>query len=279
MVVSVFVTMPFSAGAASSKTLYCNNDLLKQVGKQISGGYACACYALAYCRTMLDGKVHHYYEYNNGIKDEYNISCQWGAGNYYTVKAGSRANAFKACYDSVNNNRPIVLHVNNSYGQHWVTVVGYQNVTNTSSMTESNLLVIDPVHGYTGSPRTLSGYTLHSDYRYATTNSGSVADPHTHNYNTYVYYEAAHPHYHWYKCSCGAVNPDYSKTTLLSTCEKCLPGKPAINVRAGSSSEYTQFYWNATTNADAYELKLYNADTNELYHHYFNIYADRKSVV
>lgn len=224
LVISVFTITPINLniGAASSKTLYCNSDLLKKVGKQISGSVACACYSLAYCRTMLDGKVHYYYEYNKGVNDEFNASAQWGSGNYYTVNAGNRTNAFKACYDSINNNRPIILHINNSYGQHWVAVVGYQNVTSTSSMTESNLLVIDPLQGYTGSPKTLSGYTLHSDYRYATTNSGSVANPHTtHNYNKYVYYWAAHPHYKCYECSCGEVKENRAEPTFISSCTTC----------------------------------------------------------
>ncbi|MBR6648678.1 MAG: InlB B-repeat-containing protein, partial [Bacteroidaceae bacterium] len=43
----------------------------------------------------------------------------------------------------------------------------------------------------------------------------------THNYNTYVYYWAEHPHYKCYKCSCGDVKANYSERTYVSTCETC----------------------------------------------------------
>ncbi len=46
---------------------------------------------------------------------------------------------------------------------------------------------------------------------------------HTHNYSTYVYYEAQHPHYKCYQCSCGEVKANYSETTYVSTCETCNP--------------------------------------------------------
>ncbi len=45
---------------------------------------------------------------------------------------------------------------------------------------------------------------------------------HTHNYSTYVYYEAVHPHYKCYKCSCGAVQANTSQTTTDDNCVQCL---------------------------------------------------------
>ncbi len=178
MVVSIFTIIPISTGAATSNSLYCNTALLQQVGKQIPKLPACACYALAYSRTMLDDTVHYFHEYNKNGYDESQAWCIWSWGGYSVVSGGCREDVFRACYDSINNNRPIIIHVSGSNGQHWVTVVGYQNVTSIDSMTESNLLIIDPGNGYLGYPETLSNYTIHSDYGYRITYTGSVPNAH-----------------------------------------------------------------------------------------------------
>lgn len=45
--------------------------------------------------------------------------------------------------------------------------------------------------------------------------------PHTHNYNTYVYYWASHPHYKCYKCSCGEVKENRNEPTYVASCTTC----------------------------------------------------------
>ena len=48
-----------------------------------------------------------------------------------------------------------------------------------------------------------------------------TSTPHTHNYSTYVYYWAEHPHYKCYQCSCGDVVANYSEPTTISGCSSC----------------------------------------------------------
>lgn len=45
--------------------------------------------------------------------------------------------------------------------------------------------------------------------------------PHTHNYNTYVYYTKSHPHYNCYKCSCGEVKQNTNEPNYISDCADC----------------------------------------------------------
>lgn len=57
---------------------------------------------------------------------------------------------------------------------------------------------------------------------------------HTHNYDTYVYYWAAHPHYKCYKCSCGEVKENTSEPTYVSSCEQCNPPISYKNIPSGN---------------------------------------------
>ncbi|MEE1171118.1 MAG: leucine-rich repeat protein [Ruminococcus sp.] len=50
-----------------------------------------------------------------------------------------------------------------------------------------------------------------------------LSEVHSHNYNTYVYYWAAHPHYKVYRCSCGAEQVRTYETTYVSSCTTCNP--------------------------------------------------------
>lgn len=376
IVVSSLFGFSVSVNAASSKTLYLNADLLTKVGTQPAYTYTCACYALAYCRTMLDNSVHYYSEYNRYGADQYNASCVWGWGDYSTKAASNRAGVFKACYDSINNDRPIIIHLNHSkYGQHWVAVVGYQNVSDVNSMTESNLLVIDSIHGFKGTPETLSGYTLNTSYRYAVANSGSVsgttpsvnyasiengeyylknvatgkylavdggkdaqaqnisvadftggnemkisvtkesngyvmkplctssrvvnvyADNVVSGKNVCLYDNTNHSSQRWQfesvdggyvihnsqNSSCvldvSGTNVMVSSNTgansqkwVLEPVNKVVyPGKPVLNVRANTSSEYTQFWWDATSNTDEYEIKIYDSNTGDMAYYYTGV--------
>ena len=54
--------------------------------------------------------------------------------------------------------------------------------------------------------------------------ASAYVDSHTCDKGSYVYYEAAHPHYKCYKCSiCGKVWRDTSAPTKLTNCEQCYP--------------------------------------------------------
>ncbi len=157
---------------AAGRLLPLDREKLQAVGKQDSRGEACSCYALAYCRTILDGIVHSFSEYNQNGNTEFNVLCVWSKGGYASVTAENRQQVLQACYDSINAGRPLILHVKTKYSQHWVTVVGYRNVENVKEMTEENLLIIDPLSRYDGEIL-VNPYSLY-DYRYIKTDKGSA---------------------------------------------------------------------------------------------------------
>lgn len=109
------------------------------VGRQTVSG-PCAAYALAYCRTMLDGYVHSYTQYYDGEQ------CNWYWGNYtpeqyYTSKLA----AFQRTYDLLNKGQPVIFRIQGTgTNDHYVTCVGYRKGANRSSLTASDFYIIDP---------------------------------------------------------------------------------------------------------------------------------------
>ena len=68
-------------------------------------------------------------------------------------------------------------------------------------------------------------YDLHS--------SAFVVDGnHKHNYTTYVYYWAAHPHYNCYQCACGEIAHNEAEPRYIESCEQCNPSVPSSGVYA-----------------------------------------------
>ena len=59
--------------------------------------------------------------------------------------ATDKNEVFKKAYDSINEGRPLIFYVTSKLGQHYVAVVGYTDVTNLDSLSESNFLIIDTV--------------------------------------------------------------------------------------------------------------------------------------
>ncbi len=58
---------------------------------------------------------------------------------------------------------------------------------------------------------------------YVRPNYQGSSNTHTsHNYNTFVYYKAAHPHYNCYKCSCGEIKANKKEPNFLQSCSDCM---------------------------------------------------------
>lgn len=179
----MFSTIPiatFTANAASSYTIPVNMNLLKQCGVQKDWTNSCSCYALAYCRTLLDGKVHYYYEYNRYGKDETSVDCIWSKGNYSSHNASSISELLRVLYNNINANKPTIVYVKGNYN-HYIMIVGYQNVSNVNNLSFSNFLMIDSL-GISSRNKTLAikltssrGYSIASSRQYVVPNSGSVA--------------------------------------------------------------------------------------------------------
>lgn len=140
-----------SSNVGSSKTLPINWNLIKKTGKQSVSG-PCGCYAFAYCRDIIDGSQHYWTQYSEGYlksKGRYSYSFVASKASYNKKTSSSEANVYKAVYDNIRNGKPVVINVKGgrSSGCHYVAVVGYVNVTNTSNLSASNFLIIDSAGG------------------------------------------------------------------------------------------------------------------------------------
>lgn len=95
--------------------------------------------------------------------------------------------------------------------------------------------------------------------------ASAYVDSHTCDKGSYVYYWDAHPHYKCYQCSiCGKIWADKTETTLLSSCDECRPGKPALlNMQSTYEAETpVTFAWNSTANTTHYNFWLYRLNSD-----------------
>lgn len=135
--------------SSSSKTLYINWNNIKKTGYQTVSG-PCGCYALAYCRDIIDNKAHSWTEYSKEYlrsKKRYSYTAVWSKAGYVS-KQGNSSTILRALYDNINAGKPVVvgLRYKDKYGKthsHYVAVVGYTNVTNVNALTLKNFLIID----------------------------------------------------------------------------------------------------------------------------------------
>lgn len=160
----------------ASKTLNVDMGIIQKTGYQPESG-PCGCYALAYCRDIIDGKAHSWTEYSNEgyVKSlgRYGYTVNWSKGKFVSKTGSSKSDVFKALYNSINSGKPAVVRVkgNGSTG-HYVAVVGYKNVTNVNSLSEKNFLIIDSAsktafnRGITSMTSGSTGYKLHSNKQY-----------------------------------------------------------------------------------------------------------------
>lgn len=123
-----------------------NLNQIAAVGHQLAGGYACSCFSLAYARTITDGWVHDFSEYNVYGADQYNVSASWSSGDYYRSEYPTKEEALIDLYGELQNRRPVLACVSGRGStQHFVTVVGFENVTTLDELSEDNFLILDPI--------------------------------------------------------------------------------------------------------------------------------------
>ena len=138
-------TEPKPAGAHPYGRLVLNVDwsLIEQVEHQ-HGGQACACFSLAYCRTILDGVPHQFSEYNSGTS-EYDAWCQWSWGNYVSMNFLDTNDAYEYIYKELCAGNPVVALVwgPRTY-HHYVAIVGFEYVVSGQNLSAYNFLCIDP---------------------------------------------------------------------------------------------------------------------------------------
>ncbi len=156
-----------AANARLYKNVLLNIDwsIIKGVGKQAPNSEACSCFALAYCRSMLDGKAHKWYEYNSDGwgTSETNVWCNWGKGRYTNDGIPSKDEVFRRLYNEVSSGDPIIVRVSGRGSiNHYVVVVGISNATETGTLSEANFLIIDTIanSGYVVENMDSVGYDL-----------------------------------------------------------------------------------------------------------------------
>ena len=157
----------------TEKMVNVNWNLINSVGKQPKGSDACGCYAVAYCRTILDGRVRRWNEFDyNGGGNVNNTCASWSSGNYISKFGGSQLEVYQELIANINAGKPVVIRVCGTRSRgHYVTVIGYTNVTNINNLSAGNFLITDPGCGAYGTPENLGGvgYTLQnngSGYQY-----------------------------------------------------------------------------------------------------------------
>lgn len=156
-------------GGSISRSLVYNKNLIDIIGHQSTGTTlekkACASYALAYCNAIIHGTTPSPHDY---WLSSSNVDCVWSKGGYTTNAYGSELQVLQAAYGQIAAGKPCILHVTGSTSQHWVTVVGYQNVSSVNSLTANNFVAIDP---WDGSVITIgSKYKVKNTYRLAYNN-------------------------------------------------------------------------------------------------------------
>lgn len=151
--------------ATQSKILNINWSLIQQTGKQSTSG-PCFCFALAYARDILDGYVHQWYEYEaygSKVQSKYS-TAERKLANFNSRFVDSKSAALQDIFERVKAGKPVVINVNGgrSTGEHYVCVVGYTGVTSTSTLSESNFLIIDSAGGPSNKAENLGdlGYKL-----------------------------------------------------------------------------------------------------------------------
>ena len=129
------------------------------IGNQNESGHTICCpsYACAYADAVLDGTVNdHSY---------YTCSCctwqDWGGGNSSYRCVGTDEEVLREAYDQISSGKPVVTHVSWEYGEHWIALIGYQNVTDPDHLTLDNFIALNPSDG--AQIVASSGYTLYGD--------------------------------------------------------------------------------------------------------------------
>ena len=132
--------------AAAGVTLTIDWNLIKKTGKQTTGTQACACFAAAYSKSIIDGKVHYWTEFNdNGGSNQNTAYCGW-ANHGFTLynKETNATKVLKAAYNAINAGKPCVIYVTgNGSSGHWITLVGYKSGTSSTNPQITDFKFID----------------------------------------------------------------------------------------------------------------------------------------
>lgn len=151
--------------ASSGRTLAYDQSLIDRLGIQ-NGAWSGAClgYAAAYCQIITTGQYHTWGEFDfNGGYDENNfygrnMTEEFDCWNYYDQQS-----TLRSLYDAINAGHPCILYVTTTSGsQHWVAIIGYENVDDANNLSPSNFIMLDSNYAFDCRPCSLTarGYQL-----------------------------------------------------------------------------------------------------------------------
>ena len=121
-----------------------NLELLKKVGCQPRGSVSCSCYALAYARTLLDGKVHQWYEYNM-YGNSSRVCAVWGKGGFHVEQKVKKYQGYQLMYDQIKAGKPCVILVAGSRSsQHYITVIDVKGNADRNNLSTKDFTILDP---------------------------------------------------------------------------------------------------------------------------------------
>lgn len=153
------IQQPFQVKKADkqSKMLSVNWNHITKVGNQAGknskgkSSDSCMCFALAYCRTILDGKAYSWKDFDaHGGRSQYDACGWYGKAKYNKKTSKNQNDVFRALYDNINAGKPVMIFVKGRRSSwHYITVVGYQNVKSRDSLSAENFLIIDSCPGTT----------------------------------------------------------------------------------------------------------------------------------
>ncbi|MCC8080272.1 MAG: hypothetical protein LIO57_09530 [Oscillospiraceae bacterium] len=167
--------MALAADASNCVMLDVPWDYIEQCGNQHDSGNtgACQCYCWAYCRIILDNKVHTWEEYRDGDSGQ-TAKAPSAAGYESATNTASKQTLLEAVYDNINIGRPVVLRCKGSVNYHFTVAIGYKADCDPSNLDESDIIILNPSQG---TVQTLADVTLKTSknkYGYWITNSGGA---------------------------------------------------------------------------------------------------------
>lgn len=151
--------------ASTGRKLIYDQSLIDSLGSQ-NGPWSGAClgYAAAYCRIITTGQYHSWSEFDdNGGYDESNFYGRNMTNEFDCWKYDDQHSTLRALYDAINAGHPCILYVTTTGGnQHWVAIVGYENVDDANNLSPSNFIMLDSNYAFDCQPCSLTthGYQL-----------------------------------------------------------------------------------------------------------------------
>ena len=141
-----------------------------QVGKPdiANGSVAHFGFAFGYADTVASGTVHTWKEYDTVGKTEADFFGKSMGATYDMINLPNddEQGKLSALRKAIDEGHPVVLHTKATTGnERWVTIVGYQNITDPNKLTLANFVMYDPWGDAIETPESadIRGYTLLDD--------------------------------------------------------------------------------------------------------------------